>query len=347
MRVNKIFIVPVVTVLLTGFVTELPAKSWQSKGTNPPRKVIVATTMFNIYQTFSDVESNVKAVESLIDQVALEAAEKYPDRGLDLIVLPETIITAGKSNKAIERALPLDGLIKKRMGAKASSLKSYLIVPVLLHESEKKITNSAILFDRSGEVAGIYRKYHPVTDYGTQCLEGGVTPGSDFPVFECDFGKLGIQICWDIVYEDGWKALAQKGAEIVALPSAAPQLVRPMKYALEGDYYIISATPEDNATIFNPIGMVHAQIKERGVLVQEIDLSYAVSHWSPGLREGRGVTDIYGERAGCVYYRSEATAILWSNDVSMPISDMLKEANLMEMRPYVELNRKAQDALRP
>ena len=83
-------------------------------------------------------------------------------------------------------------------------------------------SNAAVLVDRQGAIAGIYRKVHPVAMLGHDDLENGITPGCDFPVFDCDFGKLGIQICWDIVFDDGWQALADKGAEIVVWPTRSP-----------------------------------------------------------------------------------------------------------------------------
>ena len=90
-------------------------------------------------------------------------------------------------------------------------------------------------------------------------LEGGTTPGPGFPVFDCDFGRLGIQICFDMLYADGWDALATEGAEIVALPSASPETVRPASYAREHGYYIVSASPRDRAAFFSPLGIIEAQ----------------------------------------------------------------------------------------
>ena len=67
------------------------------------------------------------------------------------------------------------------------------------------------------------------------------------------------------------------------------------------------------------------------------------------------VSSIFGLRAvqgdghdavGYVYYESEATGLFWSNDPALPISSMLGELGLMEMAPYVERNRRAQDEAR-
>ena len=157
---------------------------------------------------------------------------------------------------------------------------------------------------------------------------------------------LGIQICWEAAYDDGWEALARQDAEIVAFPSAAPHTARPTMYALRGDYRVVSSTPLNSASIFNPIGMIHSQITAGRVLVEEIDLSYAVVHWAPGLDEGRGPAARFGDRIDSVYYESEASGLFWSNDPQTPISRMLAEMGFAEMAPYVERNRRAQDAAR-
>jgi predicted amidohydrolase len=336
----------IVAPLLASATTTRADSEWLSKGNRPPRKVIVATTMFNIYGEHPGLQTRLNDAASLIDEAAGEARRRYPNRGLDLVVLTETILTASNASAARDRAVPLAGPVLEQMGAKAREHRTYVVVPMMLAEASGDVSNAAVLFDRAGAVAGIYRKVHPVTDYGTDVVEGGVAPGRDFPVFECDFGRLGIQICWDIVYDDGWQALARKGAEIVALPTAAPQTARPAAHALHGDYYVLSSTPLNNASLFSPIGMIQSQITAGRVLVREIDLSYAVVHWAPGLEEGRALTDRFGDRVGYVYYESEATGLFWSNDPKTPISGMLQELGFMEMAPYVERNRRAQDAAR-
>jgi predicted amidohydrolase len=97
------------------------------------------------------------------------------------------------------------------------------------------------LFDRRGEVAGIYRKAHPVAYVNSDVLEGGIKPGRDFPVFDCDFGKLGVQICWDIQFDDGWDALAKAGAEIVAWPTASPATASAAARAAQHRFYVVSS----------------------------------------------------------------------------------------------------------
>jgi predicted amidohydrolase len=323
-----------------------PCAERSARGEDGPRKVVVATTMFNIYGPHPGLEGRLVDAEGLIDEAVAEARGQDPKRGLDLVVLTETLLTASNEPAAPDRAVPLAGPVLERMGAKAREHGTYLVVPMMLAEEDGRVSNAAVLLDRSGQVAGIYRKVYPVIDWGTDVVEGGVAPGTGFPVFETDFGRLGILICWDAVYEEGWETLARRGAEIVAFPSAAPHMARPSMHALRSGYWVVTSTPLNNASIFNPLGMVHAQITSGRVLVQEIDLSSVAVHWAPGLEEGRGLTERFGDRVGYVYYESEATGLFWSNDPKTPISEMVAEAGFMEMGPYVERNRRAQDAAR-
>jgi hypothetical protein len=187
---------------------------------------------------------------------------------------------------------------------------------------------------------------HPVAAYGSDVVEDGITPGDHSPVFTCDFGRIGIQICWDMSYEDGWIELARQGAEIVAVPSASPQTVRPASYALRGRYYVVTSTPRHNASIFNPVGRIEAQTREPGVLVHRVDLSYALLNWSASLQNGRAFREKYGDRAGYLYYEDEDCGVFWSNDPAMPISTMVQELGQMEIRDHVRRSQDIENAVR-
>ena len=66
------------------------------------------------------------------------------------------------------------------------------------------IYNTAVLIDRDGLLVGKYRKVNLPYDE----FEDGITPGSDYPVFQTDFGKVGMMICWDSQFPDAARALA-------------------------------------------------------------------------------------------------------------------------------------------
>lgn len=313
------------------------------KADNPPRKVVVGTVIFGPYGKYSGLDDRLKILGSLIDEMARDASRKFPKKGLDLAILPETTVTSLKG-RAAERAIRLEGPVKETFAALARKHKTYIIISMdLAEEGNHGLTysNAAVLFDRKGDVAGIYRKAHPVAVIGTDELEGGITPGKEFPVFDCDFGRLGIQICWDVQFDDGWAALADKGVEIVAWPTASPSTAQPASRAARHRYHVVSSTWREDATVFEPTGLMAAQVEAPGkILIHQLDLSYAVLGWSAPLRNGQGLTEKYGEKVGYHYEPREDLGLFWSNDPKMTIGEMIRSLGLEQIDAQVERNRR-------
>jgi len=313
----------------------------------PPRKVIVGTAVQPLPAPYPGLEKRLAQLTDLVDRMADAARAKY-GRGLDLVVLPEAAVTAGSGVNVASGPISFEGPVKDAFARKAREHRCYIVVPMSLLEDAKKHVyfNAAILLGRQGEVVGIYRKVHSAVENGSDSFEDGATPGRDEPVFQCDFGKVGIQICFDMEYDYGWKELARKGADLVVWPTASPQTAHPAFRAMQYRYYIVSSPHRDNASIFEPTGKIMAQVRppER-VLVQELDLSYALLHWSSQLQEGEILKKKYGDKVGFRYYSEEDCGIFWSNDPNLTIGRMIRGEGLGEAEDELlrigELYRKA------
>jgi hypothetical protein len=93
----------------------------------------------------------------------------------------------------------------------------------------------------------------------------------------------------------------------------------------------VSSTWRNNASVFEPTGKIVAQVKPPGqVLVQEIDLSYAILPWSKILRNGDALSEKYGDKVGFHYYDDDDLGIFWSNDPSATIGQMVRSLGLDE-----------------
>ncbi|HVU23594.1 MAG TPA: carbon-nitrogen hydrolase family protein [Opitutus sp.] len=301
---------------------------FRSRANTPPRKIVVASALVNFS---GGVDARLTLAHKLIDEAAAKAAGDYAGAGLDLMVFPEFAI-ARPGPTAADQSVTLAGRVGEVVGAMAREHHTWVVMPMTLREADgARFSNAAVLFDREGKASGIYRKTHPIVDaHGV--FEDGVTPGDDYPVFDCDFGRLGILICWDMGYPEAWSALADAGAEIVALPSASPQTLRPAASALDHRVYVVNSAPRDDASVFDPLGRTIAQVTEApGVVVKRIDLAYAILHWNERLNEGRAFTERFGPRAGYDYTRREDTGIFWSNDPTTSIGDMVRALDMREM----------------
>lgn len=324
------------------------AEDWKSTSNQPPRKVIVGTVMLMpSFGTYPGLEKRLRQLTEIVNRLQAQSQKQY-GRGLDLVVLPETALSGRLAGDVVKQSYPLEGPVQEAFARKARQHCCYIVVPLYLLEDKatKRCSNAAVLIGRQGEVAGIYRKVHLVVDEGADSMEGGCTPGKEEPVFECDFGKLGIQICYDIEFNYGWRELTRKGAEIVAWPTQEPGRTRPVPRAIEGHCYIVSSTWLVDACVIDPTGKIVSQVEWKpgmgpaesvdggspthNLLVQEIDLSYAIVGWSPTLDNGKLFTKTFGDKAGFRYYEDDSRGIFWSNDPHMTVRQMVENLSLME-----------------
>jgi predicted amidohydrolase len=299
----------------------------------PPRKVIVGTSMQRFWGAHPGLDKRLEELTGIIDRMAAESVRKY-GRVMDVAVLPEAAVTGELGRDIVAGSVPFAGAVQEMFARKAREHRCYIVAPMFLLEDKDKrsVSNVGILVGRKGEVVGTYRKLHLAVPDGSDSMEGGVTPGKDVPVFQCDFGKLGIQICFDMAYEYGWKELARAGADLVVWPTQSPQTAQPAFRAKQGRYYIVSSTWRNNASVFEPTGRITAQIREpEQVLVQELDLSYALVPWSSKLQNGEALRKIYGDRVGFRYYTDEDLGIFWSNDPAVPVDRMIREIGVTEL----------------
>jgi predicted amidohydrolase len=296
----------------------------------PPRKVIVGTAMKPFWVAkHPGLPARLGELEDLIHEMA-RASHRLHGRSLDLAVLPETCISGEAGGDAASVAVPFDGPVQQTFARLARQHSCYIVVPSYFREGDR-CTNSAILVNRQGEQAGTYRKVHLVVGADGKTLEGGSTPGRQHPVFQTDFGRLGIQICYDMEFDSGWRELAAQGAELIAWPTQSPQTSQPAARAAALGCYIVSSTWRNNASIFEPTGKIAAQIRPPAeVLVEELDLTYAILPWSSRLRNGKAFEQAYGAKAGFRYYEDEDRGIFWSNDPKTPIGQMIQSLGLRE-----------------
>lgn len=299
----------------------------------PPRKVIVGTVTQPFWGKHPGLEKRLDELAAIVDQMRAESERKY-HRGLDLAILPEVAITGEAGNDALLCSVPYKGSVHDAFARKAREHRCYIVVPAYLRESRDRrlCSNAAVLVDRRGETAGTYRKVHLVPSADGKRMESGATPGRELPVFTCDFGKLAIQICYDMEFDRGWKELARQGAELIAWPTQSPQTAQPAFRAWEQRCYIVSSTWRNNASVFEPTGKIAVQVRPPGrILVEEIDLSYAILPWSSRLRNGKALKEKFGDTIGFRYYEDEDCGIFWSNDPGTPVRRMVQALGLLEL----------------
>jgi predicted amidohydrolase len=241
------------------------------KATARDRVVNVATVFHRPGRTKTAMES----VEEFC-RVTKEAALKKGDERPDIICLPEgiTVVGTGKSYLDVGESLP--GPTTERLGKLAKELNSYVVAG--LYEKEgAALYNTAVLIGRDGKLAGKYRKTHlPREEW-----EAGITPGDEYPVFETDFGKVGLIICWDVQFPEPSRAMARKGAEVLLLPIWGGNETLAKARAIENHVFLVSSSYDMKTFVVDPEGKVLAEAtKEEPVAFAEMHLDKKIfQYW--------------------------------------------------------------------
>ncbi len=174
----------------------------------------------------------------------MRALDQEGARGADLIALPET--WRGQSNPE-----PLDGETVSAAAKLARRHHAYIVCPIDRVEGGRRF-NTAVLIDRHGDVAGAYDKVYPYwSEFDlTPCVE----PATDVPVYETDFGRLGLAICFDVNFPAIWQSLAEGGAELVIWPSAYSGGTSLQAHAINHHYYIVTSTLTGDCQVYDITG---------------------------------------------------------------------------------------------
>ena len=113
-----------------------------------------------------------------------------------------------------------EGPTTKRFQSLAKELAMVMVLPMYEIVQPGLYFNTAAVIDADGSYLGKYRKHHiPQTKGFWEKFY--FTPGTGgFPVFDTAVGKVGVYICYDRHFPEGWRALGLNGAQIVFNPSA-------------------------------------------------------------------------------------------------------------------------------
>jgi predicted amidohydrolase len=305
------------------------------KGNKLPREIWIATLSLSRI-TAATTEEMVKEILNQMREIAVYQP--------DIICLPETFPYIGNVDLNDVAETP-PGDISSLFATFSRNHNCYVICPIYTKE-EKRIYNAAVVLDRSGKVLGEYRKIHPTDGE----INNGITPGPiDPPVFNTDFGKIGIQICFDIEWSDGWKNLRQSGAEVVFWPSAFAGGRMVNTKAWENKYVVISSTQKDTAKICDISG---AEITKTGRwnpnwAVGAVNLEKVFLHTWPYVKRFKEIQMKYGRKIKITNFHEEEWTIIESRSPDLKVSDVMNEFDLKSHEAHIQSADMLQKKARP
>ena len=162
--------------------------------------------------------------ESMVEK-NIEYAREAAEQGAQVLCFQEIFnspyfcTVQDSDNYSFAEPIP-DGPTIQRMIALARETGMVLVVPIYEVVDEGTFFNTAAVIDADGTFLGKYRKTHipQVTGFWEKFY---FRPGNlGYPVFDTAVGRIGVYICYDRHFPEGWRVLGLRGARIVFNPSA-------------------------------------------------------------------------------------------------------------------------------
>ncbi len=166
----------------------------------------------------SDRARNDEALHGLVRRAA-----RY---GARLVCTPENTNFLGPHEEKVATAEPLDGPTVSRYRALAASLGITLLIGSVNERSPhpKRCYNTSVLIGPDGQIIATYRKIHlfdvDLSDEVRFLESQTVEAGTEVVVAPTEVGRIGMSICYDLRFPELYRALTERGAEILTIPSA-------------------------------------------------------------------------------------------------------------------------------
>jgi beta-ureidopropionase len=184
-----------------------------------------------LYQTAwtGDAETMIHAHEKAVREAAAQGAQIIGFQE----VFNAPYFCQVQETEHYKWAESIPGPTTERFQALAKELGIVIVLPIYELESAGFYYNTAVVIDADGSYLGKYRKHHipQVKGFWEKFY---FKPGNlGWPVFDTAVGKVGVYICYDRHFPEGWRALGLAGAEIVYNPSATSRGLSAYLWQLE------------------------------------------------------------------------------------------------------------------
>lgn len=206
--------------------------------------------------------------------------EEAAGQGADLIVLGEYLTCKNVTSDYAEVAEKVPGPSSKFFGKLAKKHDCYLVFSIPERDGHE-IFNASVLVGPDGEIVGKYRK----VTLPREEIQQGISPGTEYPVFETRFGKVGMMVCYDVFFPEVARELALNGAEVIAMPIWGGNPGLAAARCAENGIYLVTSTYTDHQSnwmktaIWDREGNRISEADEWGtVVIAEVDLNLP-THW--------------------------------------------------------------------
>lgn len=243
----------------------------------------------------ANIQMDVSGSKAVNLATAESFIHKAVQEGADFVALPEMFNCPYQTKNFPVYAESEGGETWRKCSELAKRYGVYLSAGTIPEKGEDgKIYNTAFVFDREGKQIAKHRKMHlfDISVEGGQTFKESdtLTPGNSVTVFETEFGKMGLCICYDFRFPELSRLMVNQGAKVIVVPAAFNMTTGPAHWeilfrsrALDNQVFVIGTAPARNeksvytswghSLVVAPFGNTVQEMDEKeGYIVNSLDL---------------------------------------------------------------------------
>jgi len=257
----------------------------------------------------------------------------------DLVLLPELFANSPKENTheaAAQAAQSVPGPISEELAWLARRFHTYIAFG-LFRRAGERLYNSLVLLDRVGEPVWIYDKVTPVD---VEMADWGETPGALPKAFECDFGRIGAAICFDINFNELAEHYAHQDIELLLFASAFPAGRLLDAWAVRYGFAVAGCTYYQNNRILDCTGVTVARTSDLlPYATAALNLNRRVVHMDKNLAKLDRMRSKYAGVVLIEDLRDEALCVITSLKEGLEVTKLMREFEIIPLPAYFDRSR--------
>ncbi|MCK4293614.1 MAG: carbon-nitrogen hydrolase family protein [Planctomycetes bacterium] len=275
-----------------------------------------------------------KAVDRMIAHWKGRFAQVLPDRP-DLIVVPEACDRPSglSGEKRLEYYRVRKDQIQKFFAQVAGENNCYVIYSAAREMKDGTWRNSSVMLDRNGKVAGIYNKNHVVIEETTK---SGILCGREAPVIDCDFGRVGFAICFDLNFDELRLKYVKAKPDLLIFSSMYHGGLMQSYWAYSCRCHFVGAVAGLPCEIRNPLGQVTAaNTNYFDYAVATVNLDCRLAHLDYNWGRLRALKAKYGPKVTITDPGHLGCVLITSKHETVSADDMVKEFEIELLDDYM------------
>jgi hypothetical protein len=332
-HLGRSFFLIILFCLVPIFDNTVCAKSTAQNSAKKKGYVTIATLGSGPASVAGDAEPQ-QVVEQMIAHWKRQFAQVLPDRP-DLIVVPEACDRPGgfDAEKLREYYKVRKDQVQQFFARTARENKCYIVYSAYRVMPDNTMRNSSILIDRKGNVAGIYNKNHPTIGE----IEKGTLLGKDAPIFDCDFGRVAMAICFDLNFDELRLKYAAAKPDLIIFSSMYHGGLMQSYWAYSCRCHFVgaitgSATPSE---IRNPMGQVITSTTNYfNFAVARVNLDCELAHLDYNWERLRKLKAKYGPKVTISDPGRLGSVLISSEHETISVDEMIKEFEIEILDDY-------------